>query len=56
MAMAEKLAIEQDCGFIMLSTMDWEARPFYEKLGYYMEYERKGFKNDSVEYMMRKDL
>ena len=31
----EKLGLERQCTFASLTTMDWEALPFYQKLGYY---------------------
>jgi len=37
-------------------TFDWEALDFYKKLGFYVEFERKGFDKNSVFYFLRKDL
>jgi hypothetical protein len=36
--------------------MDWEARGFYGKLGYHIEFERHGFLKNSVFYFLRKSL
>jgi len=52
----EQLARDNGCSFIVLTTMDWEARGFYEKLGFVIEYKRHGYKRDSIMYVMRKDL
>ena len=56
MQKAEDLALERSCKFITITTMDWEARDFYEKLGYKFEYERTGYMNGAVLYGLKKDL
>lgn len=56
MQAAEKHAIKSDCTFMAVNTMDWEALDFYKKIGYYIEFERHGFKKDSIFYFLRKDL
>lgn len=56
MRSAEKLAKEQNCNFIALNTMSWEALDFYRKLGYIVEFERHGFIGDSIFYFLRKNL
>lgn len=56
MEKAEELARERDCNFIVLSTMDFQAKPFYEKLGYKLEFIRHGYEKDSASYHLRKDL
>ena len=53
---AEALARLQDCGFITLNTMYFEAKPFYEKLGYQVEFKREGYAKASVLYSLRKNL
>ncbi|HJD56056.1 MAG TPA: GNAT family N-acetyltransferase [Rickettsia endosymbiont of Pyrocoelia pectoralis] len=53
---AEELARERNCTFVHLSTMDFQAKPFYEKLGYSLEFTRHGYEKDSVLYLLRKDL
>ena len=53
---AENLARERGCTFIHLSTMYFQAKPFYEKLGYKLEFTRCGYEKDSVSYHLRKDL
>jgi len=55
MKKAEKLAIESECNFMAVNTFDWEALDFYKKLGFYVEFERKGFDKDSTFYFLRKD-
>ncbi len=56
MESAEKLAKECGCNFMAVNTMDWEALDFYKKLGFYVEFERRGFDKNSIFYFLRKDL
>ena len=56
MQKAENLAKESGCNFIAVNTFDWEALDFYKKLGFYVEFERKGFDKGSIFYFLRKDL
>lgn len=56
MQKAEELAKNSGCNFIAVNTFDWEALDFYKKLGYYVEFERKGFDNNSTFYFLRKNL
>lgn len=56
MQQAETLAKESGCHFIAVNTFDWEALDFYKKLGYYVEFERRGFDKNSIFYFLRKDL
>lgn len=53
---AEKIGREQKCTFVTLNTMDWEALPFYQKLGYDIEFVREGYVNESRMYLLRKNL
>lgn len=53
---AEALAKENKCNFITVNTFDWEALDFYKKLGFYVEFERRGFDKNSIFYFLRKDL
>lgn len=56
MQKAEELAIQTECNFVAVNTFDWEALDFYKKLGFSVEFERKGFDNNSIFYFLRKDL
>jgi len=56
MQKAEELARQKHCSFVTLTTMDWEARGFYEKLGYEFEFERTGYMNGAILYSLRKNL
>lgn len=53
---AEELARSKNCNFITVTTMDWEARKFYEKLGYTVFYLITGYHKGSSMYCLRKDL
>lgn len=53
---AEDLARKRNCRFSSLTTMDWEALPFYQKRGYEIEYVREGYDRDSKMYVLRKQL
>lgn len=56
MQFAEDHAKQNGCAFIAVNTMDFEAREFYKKLGFTIEFERHGFDKDSVFYFLRKNL
>lgn len=51
---AEAFGYDQKCKMFTVTTMDWEAREFYEKSGYSLEFSRAGYENDSVMYCLRK--
>lgn len=53
---AEKIGKERNCSFATLNTMDWEALPFYQKLGYSIEFVREGYEKSSKMFMLRKGL
>jgi ribosomal protein S18 acetylase RimI-like enzyme len=56
MEAAEKLAKELSCTYLCVTTMDWEAMPFYKKLGYQLDYTHDGFENNSLMYVLRKKV
>lgn len=56
MEAAEKYGKEKGCTFAAVNTMDWEALGFYKKLGFQIEFERHGFKKNSIFYFLRKDF
>lgn len=56
MQKAEELAKESGCHFMAVNTFDWEALDFYKKLGFYIEFERRGFDKNSIFYFLRKDF
>ena len=56
MRKAEQLGREKGCNFLAVNTMNNDALGFYRKLGYVVEFERRGFVNDYVFYFLRKQL
>lgn len=53
---AESIGVERGCRFATVNTMSFEARPFYEKLGYRVEFTREGFEGKAAMYFLRKPL
>lgn len=56
MQKAENLGKQQGCSFFTVNTMDWEALPFYQGLGYTIEFVREGYQKGSKMYFLRKGL
>jgi ribosomal protein S18 acetylase RimI-like enzyme len=52
----EQIGKRRGAKFATLNTMDWEALPFYEKLGYSIEFTRQGYEKSSKMFMLRKNL
>ena len=53
---SEAIARVRKCKFATVNTMDWEALPFYQKLGYQVEFTREGYEMNSKMYCLRKKL
>jgi GNAT superfamily N-acetyltransferase len=53
---AENFAQSQGAQFSTVNTMDWEALPFYQKIGYTIEFERHGYAKNSIFYFLRKNF
>ncbi|MBP6951636.1 MAG: N-acetyltransferase [Alphaproteobacteria bacterium] len=53
---AEQLAREKGCAMATINTMDWEALELYQSLGYKVDLARKGYKNNSTFYFLKKEL
>lgn len=53
---AENMGRKHGASFVTLNTMDWEALPFYQKLGYSIEFTREGYEKESRMFMLRKSL
>jgi GNAT superfamily N-acetyltransferase len=53
---AEDLARSRGCSDVSLDTFDFQARPFYEKLGYELFGTLEGFPPGSRQYYLRKKL
>ncbi|MFN7709685.1 MAG: GNAT family N-acetyltransferase [Holosporales bacterium] len=52
----EAYGVRKGCTFATVNTMDWEALPFYEKLGYTIEFVRGGYPKNSKLYFLRNDF
>jgi len=53
---AEFFAKENKCRYITVDTFDWQAKSFYEKMGYKIEHIYDGYDNNSKFYFFRKKL
>jgi ribosomal protein S18 acetylase RimI-like enzyme len=56
MRQAEEIGRRRKCSFATVNTMDWQALPFYQKLGYAIEFTRDGFENGAKMLFLRKPL
>ncbi len=56
MQLAENFGISHQCRYASVNTMDWEAKDFYIKLGYQIEFQREGYDNSSIFYFLKKTL
>lgn len=52
----ETVAIERGCVFSLLDTLDFQARPFYEKFGYEVKWTQESYPKDGCKYFMVKNL
>ncbi len=53
---AEEIALVRKCKFLTVNTMSFEARPFYEKHGFKLEFIRNGFEGGASMYYLRKEV
>lgn len=56
MSKVEEYAKTKQCSFITICTMDFEAKDFYQKLGYVIEFERNNYEKNSTLYYLKKNL
>ncbi|MXP65138.1 GNAT family N-acetyltransferase [Roseomonas sp. M0104] len=56
MRRAEAVAVERGCAGIWLDTFSFQARPFYEKLGYTLFGEISGYPRGGARYFLHKRL
>ena len=52
----EEAAIARGCQYALLDTLDFQARPFYEKFGYEVEWTQENYPKDGCKYFMVKRL
>jgi GNAT superfamily N-acetyltransferase len=56
MAEVGKLGLAKNCSISTVSTMSFQAREFYEKIGYTVDFERHGYSNGSSCIFLSKTL
>ena len=56
MQKVEELAHTKGCLFMSVHTMDFEAKPFYEKHGFEIDFVCEGFEKNSKMYRLKKKL
>ncbi len=52
----EKAAIERGCKFSLLDTLNFQAKPFYEKFGYELQWTQKYYPKEGCKFFMVKTL
>lgn len=52
----ESIAIKRGCKFSLLDTLNFQARPFYEKFGYKLQWTQEFYPKDGCKYYMIKEL
>lgn len=52
----EAAAINRGCKFALLDTLSFQARPFYEKFGYQVQWTQENYPKDGCKYFMVKRL
>jgi GNAT superfamily N-acetyltransferase len=54
---AEQIARDRGCCFVLLDTLDFQARPFYEKYGYQLQWTQQDYPfAGGAKYFMSKEL
>ena len=52
----ENAASKRGCLHVLLDTLNFQAKPFYEKHGYKVEWVQRNYPRDGHKYFMTKDL
>lgn len=52
----ESAAKARGCQFVLLDTLNFQARPFYEKHGYSVQWTQKNYPRDGTKFFMVKEL
>lgn len=53
---AEQIAKARGCSFVILDTLDFQARPFYERHGYQVQWTQANYPLTGCKYFMTKSL
>jgi ribosomal protein S18 acetylase RimI-like enzyme len=56
LAEAERIAIERGCRYVILDTLDFQARPFYQRHGYEVQWTQQQYPFSGCKYFMTKTL
>lgn len=56
LAMLEAAALKRGCKFVLLDTLNFQAKPFYEKHGYKVQWVQENYPREGCKYFMTKDL
>ena len=56
LALMEKTATERGCRYVLLETLNFQARPFYEKFGYVNVWTQKFYPREGCKYFMVKNI
>ncbi|WP_337841963.1 GNAT family N-acetyltransferase [Rheinheimera sp.] len=53
---AEQIAVQRGCRFVVVDTLDFQARPFYERHGYQLQWTQQQYPFTGAKYFMTKTL
>ncbi|MFC4654278.1 MULTISPECIES: GNAT family N-acetyltransferase [Rheinheimera] len=53
---AEQIARQRGCRFVVLDTLDFQARPFYERHGYQLQWTQQNYPFTGAKHFMTKAL
>jgi GNAT superfamily N-acetyltransferase len=56
LARLEQVAREKGCRYILLDTLDFQAKPFYEKHGYSLQWQQDNYPEHGHKYFLLKTL
>ncbi len=52
----ESAALKRGCKFVLLETLNFQAKPFYEKHGYKVQWVQPHYPRDGCKYFMTKEI
>lgn len=52
----EEFGMNRRCRFALLDTLNFQARPFYEKFGYQVQWTQENYPNEGCKFFMVKQL
>lgn len=54
--MMESAARQRGCKYVLLDTLNFQARPFYERFGYKLQWTQEHYPRDGMKFWMAKEL